>query len=621
MIQELIDNPINYLKKLKKKEIVELLKEADDKYTNELTPLIPDNIYDIVYEYLKKLDPKNAYFKRIGADEKHKTKLPFWMGSLDKLKDNKEINNWLLKYNEPNTYIISEKLDGISCLVYYINNEIKIYTRGNGIEGQDISHLKNINIPKFKENNIAVRGELIISKKNWELIKDVGANVRNVVAGTIHSKIINKEIMNKIEFVAYDLIYPRKSIEQSLEFIKNLGFNIVKNILISNIETNILSCLLEDWRKNSLYDIDGIVITHNKEYEYINNNNPKYSFAFKSLLTQEKVEVIVTEVEWNVSKDKYLKPIVKFNEILLNNVKIKKASGFNADFIDKNKIGPGSKIIIIRSGDVIPHILEVLTPSSNNNPSMPIIPYIWNNTHVDILMKDEDKNKEHDIKTFLFFMKTLKIPNIAEGILNKLYDNGFDTLKKIINIKKEELLKIDGFKETITDKILESLKLIYKSNCIDLINASNIFGRGIGDKKIKLIYEKYPYILSDRNKFLKLTIEDLNTINGFSTITSKQFLDKINDFYKFYDDLDIKCIEDEIKKEDIEMIIVFSGIRDKELEEQIIKNKGMINDNITKKTTYLIVSDINEETGKIKKAIKMNIPIINIDDFKKKMNL
>ena len=69
------------------------------------------------------------------------------------------------------------------------------------------------------------------------------------------------------------------------------------------------------------------------------------------------------------------------------------------------------------------------------------------------------------------------------------------------------------------------------------------------------------------------------------------------------------------------MIIVFSGIRDKELEEQIIKNKGMINDNITKKTTYLIVSDINEETGKIKKAIKMNIPIINIDDFKKKMNL
>jgi NAD-dependent DNA ligase len=103
----------------------------------------------------------------------------------------------------------------------------------------------------------------------------------------------------------------------------------------------------------------------------------------------KKVEVIVTKVEWNVSKDMYMKPIVMFNEIDLDGVKIKQATGFNGQYITKNIIGPGSRIIIIRSGNVIPHIHNVLTPSANELPSMPGtegVDYKWNDTHVDIMM-------------------------------------------------------------------------------------------------------------------------------------------------------------------------------------------------------------------------------------------
>ena len=111
----------------------------------------------------------------------------------------KAIDSWKKKYK--GSAIVSDKLDGISCLFYKNDNDIKIYTRGNGKEGQDISHLRNyITFPNITETKFAIRGELIISRDNWEKIKDLGSNARNVVAGAIHSKILNKTILSNIEF-------------------------------------------------------------------------------------------------------------------------------------------------------------------------------------------------------------------------------------------------------------------------------------------------------------------------------------------------------------------------------------------------------------------------------------
>ena len=175
----------------------------------------------------------------------------------------------------------------------------------------------------------------------------------------INSKILNKDILKMIDFVAYTLVFP--NIENGLKNLEDMKFNVVNNIIVKDINLELLSKKLEESRKNK-YVIDGIVINDiGKIYNIEVGKNPDHSFAFKSLHTLEQIEVIVSEVEWNVSKDNYMKPIVKFNEILLDDVKIKQATGFNASFIEKNIIGPGSRIIIIRSGNVIPHIKSVLT--------------------------------------------------------------------------------------------------------------------------------------------------------------------------------------------------------------------------------------------------------------------
>ena len=548
IIEDIISNPIKILESLSKKKIVSILEDCDVAFFNTGTTIVSDDIYDIIKNHLKKIDPKNAYFKRVGADEEHKVTLPFWLGSQDKIKDDeKEINKWLKKYSTPKSYVISEKLDGISCLIYYNNNDFKVYTRGNGIEGQDITHIMAhiSNFPKLdsklKIKKLAIRGELIISRENWEKIKSVGSNARNVVAGALHSKIINHDIMKNIEFVAYDLLFPRLSLGTAYKLLQSYGIKTVKYIELTEISLDVLSNMLQEWRRVSQYEIDGIVIVHNEIHNLISGKNPKYSFAFKSILTHEQAEVIVTDIEWNVSKDRYLKPIIKFNEVVISGVKIKQATGFNAKYIDTNKIGPGSRIIIIRSGDVIPHVLKVLTPSANGQPKMPEIPFVWNATRIDIILSDIGKNREQDIKSFIYFMKTLNIPYIGEGIVTKLYDSGFDTLRKIINIKEGDLLKLEGFKETNSKKICNSLEEIKTVACEDLLNASNILGRGFGDKKIKLIFKNYPYLLSDRKKASNLTIDNLKEIDGIANVTAQQFINNLPKFYIFYDDLGIKC--------------------------------------------------------------------------------
>jgi len=622
-------------KKLNKKDLVDLLIKSDNQYYNIGEPIFSDIEYDEIKEYLRTIDKKNDYFKRIGADitDDNKVKLPYFLGSQDKIKDDdKTLQKWIKKFNNPSSYIIGEKLDGISCLIVFKNNKISIYTRGNGIYGQNISHLKNKikGIPINIKDNISVRGELIINKNNWLKIADKGSNARNVVAGFVNSKIVDNEIAKYVEFVVYDVLEPRDNLETNLILASNYGFNIVKNIKVDYLSISSLYEIYKDWKEKSKYEIDGLVITHNNIYKIKSGENPKYSFAFKSLLMQQEAIVIVSDIEWNISKDKYLKPIVKFNEIKLNGVKIKQATGFNADYIVKNNIGIGSKLAIIRSGDVIPHIKEVLTQASK--PLMPDVPYIWKGK--DIILDSDSKNREQDIKIYSNFMKSLNIKGIGEGIITKLYDNSFDTLVKIINITKNDLLKIDGFKDKSATNIINSLNDIKNKNCLELMNASNLFGRGLGEKKLNLIIETFPYICDNQEKALKLTIEDLIKINGMGNITASLFISNLKQFYQFYNLLNINYNDnnndnnnnnnnDDKKKDENEInkkkyngnIYVFSGIRDKDLEKIIIANGGKITSVVSKKTTALIVKSLDDETVKIKNAKSFNIPIIIYNEF------
>ncbi len=185
--KELIEDPEKYCNKINLKLLSVFIHKAISKY-EEGEPLISDTVYDVCYDILKNRDPENIIFKKIGyldANAKNKVNLPYYMGSMDKIKDRIGIINWAKKYNGP--YRVSAKLDGASAILEKKNSVLRLYSRGNGNIGKDISHLiKYISIPDISED-YCVRGELIISKENFKKCSGF-TTARSMVNGLINKK-------------------------------------------------------------------------------------------------------------------------------------------------------------------------------------------------------------------------------------------------------------------------------------------------------------------------------------------------------------------------------------------------------------------------------------------------
>ena len=654
-------DPEVILSKMNADEIANLLEEAADAYYIKGKPLISDDLYDIVFDYLKKKDPNHPAIQRIGAPIQpgKKVELPYWMGSLDKIRDDpKALTRWVNTYNDPSKYVVSDKLDGNSgLLVYDKKKTIALYSRGDGTYGQNVSHLlEKINgiVPissnKKKPDDfslpLAVRGELIISRKNWDQIKDLGANARNVVAGAMHASSPDDKIASRIDFVAYELLEPRMSPLDGLLFLKNLGFIVsyFEPLNTNEMTMDKLSNILVSRRRDSPYEVDGIVLAHDKEYKRIRDRNPRHMFAFKSLLTHDEAEVIITRVEWNVSKDGYIKPLVHFPTVVIEGAKISKATGFNASFIEQNKIGPGSRIVIIRSGAVIPHIVRVMTPASNGKPSFPDIPYKWNESHVDIIIEqDTNENAAVMVKRMEYFVNTLDIKSIGPGTIKKLYASGYDTIPKLLAAKKEDIVEIEGFKSTSAQNIVDGLATVASAKCANLMAASSLFGRGIGSRKIAPVLEVFPDIVDIDTPVP--SYEQLLSIQGMGDVSAKSILEGIIPFRKFLKEIGHRCNVKSIKQQQQQqqqikspsgskavktikqgadmtgITVVFTGFRNKDWENIITDAGGKITTSISKNTTEVVASDIHEESGKLKKARELGISIMSRDEFAEKYAL
>lgn len=546
-IEQLRKNPIAILKTLSEDDIATIIQKANYSYYNSEAPLFSDNLFDMIKEYLENINPNHPILKNVGtvAEGEKKEILPYYMGSMDKIKtEAKAIEKFKKDY--PGEYVVSDKLDGNSAMIYSKGGKMKLFTRGDGTIGQNISHLlpfiKHIGTIDTK-TEVTLRGELIISKSDFEIVKDKGANARNMVAGLLNAKIPDMELIKYVQFIAYELITPKLNPDEQFKFMKNLGFKPVAYQIVNEKKLNIeeLSKILLQRRSVSEFEIDGIVIFHNKLHKRA-KENPKYAFAFKSLLTMQQAEVIVSNVEWNMSKDGYLIPVVNFNPISLAGVTIRRAHGFNGKFIQDNKIGPGSKIIIIRSGDVIPYIQEIISPSETGEGQMPDVKYIWTKTGVDILMsKEEQKDSDElKLKNIEYFFDKIDVKGVSSGNIKKIYASGKKTVKDILNISIEDLLKVEGFKIKMAEKISNAIKERKDSlDCITVMSASNTIGRGFGNRKIELIIKHIPAILQSR--YIPSQAE-LLSIKGIEKTSANTFIENLPAYYDFIDKNDIKCL-------------------------------------------------------------------------------
>ena len=608
-------NPKKYANEEISDNIAELLSLASHYYYNTENELISDTIYDIIYDIFKNKYSSHKFFKSVGADViDNKVKLPSYMGSQNKIKNLKELKLWLSKNNN-DAYIITPKLDGSSALLEYKNGEINLYSRGNGNSGKNLNHLiPYLNLP-ILDININVRGELIISKNNFQKYESVYSSPRNMV-NSLTRKEIDKEKIKYLDFVVFELYDNTLNIENKLELVEKFGFNVVLNekveyneiILWDNIKSNFLLDKLNYLRDNYIYGIDGIIITNTKINKINKDGNPKYSIAFKS--NNYGAITTIKDIEWNISKHGLIIPRIYFEKVKLNGSNIEHCSGKTAKYIFNNCLNIGSTIRIILSGEIIPKLEEII--SQSHYPLMPDIGYKWDVNKVNLVVLEE--NDDQTIKKIMFFLKSINIDNIGIGNITKIYNTGYDSIDKFLKLKNSDLLKLDGFKETLSKKIIDNIQgTISKKIYLPLImHGSCEFKYGFGVKKFEKIIEKYPNFLEE-----EMTYDKLINVPSFNHQSASKFLENLPHFKKFLEDheyLKYQISNEEEKFEHPKISnknIVFTGKRDKELMDKVLQYKGIIQPAITKKTNYLVVDDINNKSVKITRAKEHDIEIIS----------
>ena len=619
---------------LSEEELVKMIEKANDIYYNHPEKVIlSDEQFDILKEYFEAKYPGHPLLKKVGAPivgKKDKVVLPYPMPSMDKIKPTTgALPKWLVKYNKPKSYVLSAKLDGVSGLYVVDGGKAKLYTRGDGIIGKDVSHL----IPFLRlpdpsaHTNYVIRGEFLISKENFTSHFKDKKNARNAVAGLIN-KLTGTDEHQWVDFVGYEVMKPEMVPGDQLRTLRDLiGMDTVRFEVVENLSNEMLSKKLVEWRSDYKYEIDGIIVSHNKIYRSRSEKNPEHAFAFKMVLSDQVAEAKVVRVEWNPSKDGYLKPRVEIEPIELGGVTITFATGKNAAFIEKNKIGVGSIIELVRSGDVIPDIKKVVLPAPE--PSMPDVDYVWNDTHVDIMLLDKSADATVREKNVLGFFKVLEVDGVGPGVVSKLMKAGYDTVPKILKMTEADFLNLEGFKKTLANKIHTNIhKALDESSLPILMKASNIFGRGFGEKKLTPALEMYPDILVSKDSNAS-KVEKLVKVSGWSTKSASEFVKHIDAFVKFMSDCGLldrlvikKAPSEAAPKVDTShplfgKKVVMTGFRDKALEALIKSKGGEIGSSVSKKTFAVLVKDLDEDTGKAEQARALGVSLMTPDAFKK----
>jgi NAD-dependent DNA ligase len=593
-------------------------------YGQDHAPGLSDNEYDILHGYLQQLNPFHPVLTEghTVCKDKKKVPLPYPMWSMDKIKpDTAALQKWTAKYAGP--YILSCKLDGVSGLYSTEGPEPRLYTRGNGLLGQDVSHLIPFLHLPVAAKGVTVRGEFILKKAVFSAkYANEFANPRNLVAGMINQKNGEPAKYQDLSFVIYEVLHPPNlNPAAQLAFLEKRSFPEIVQYKLSPapLTNEILSALLLKWRLEYAYEIDGLVCSQDAVFPRA-KGNPEYAFAFKMIISEQVAEAKVVDVIWTPSKDGYLKPRVQIEPIILSGVQIEYATGFNARFIVEHQIGIGALVRIVRSGEVIPHILAVVKPAVKPClPSPSSGAYQWNDTEVDFVLLDKAGDLTVLEKNLAGFFQSLEVDGLSSGTVRRLIAARYTTLSQIVEMTIPDFLQIAGFKETLATKLVTGIKnRLQTASLPDLMHASNIFGRGFGLKKfqsILAVFQPQEVAYADAVSASQIAA----AVPGLALKTAQQFLAQLPAFKQLMHEihLDYKwtvgapasasASPSKIKK------YVFTGFRSKELANQLAGYGFEESATVTKNTIVLIAKDLREEDSqnrKMQDAKKWGIPIM-----------
>jgi len=623
-----ISNIVNHeisIKDLTDQELASFCVYANEKYRAG-SPVISDEDYDFIYlKSLKDRTPGHPLLQSVEPENEgfseEKLLLPKPMLSIDKAYSFPEILKWIerihkacedLQYDYRNIiFKATPKLDGFAG---YDDGE-KLYTRGDGKKGSDISRVFERGLKVFDNSKRGQGpGEIVVKKSYFDQhLASFFEFPRNFQASLIKEKELDEHAKNTIKkdgafFVPFNQL---PNWQGSVEELKANFENIVQNSL-----------------KSVDFDVDGVVfeVTNDEIKTHMGSNRKfhRWQIAFKE--NKDKAHVRVLSITPQVGRTGKITPVLELEPTQLSGANIVRATGHHYGLVRNQKLGQGSIIELTRSGLVIPKINKVLKASDNvvipNNCPSCGYELIWDSDF--LICQNHKLCRSQNIGRIEHFFKVLA-NNDGFGIatIEKLFDKGVDQISKIYQLTFEELISF-GFGDKTSENLLKQLERSKTEEIEDWRFLAAFGVHRLGQGNCENLLRSYPL-----EEVFNLDEESIIAIDGFAEQTASdivQGLDSIKEEFGYLYSLGFNLEKTKLNSESnnsnsllMNKKIVFTGKMSTSRDEMKKHAKSIgikVLSSVNQSTDYLVIGE-NVGPKKLQFAIDNKITILEEDEYLK----
>jgi len=600
---------------------------ARDEYYNG-TPSMSDDEYDALEGELRKLDADHQVLKKVGAEpvsgwKKVKHETP--MGSLDKAQNEDEFQAWVTRHNLANeAFVVTEKLDGLSIEITYLKGSLQqAISRGNGEIGElvtpNVIRMKGVHRVLKEPFTGSMRGEIVLTHADFnQYFKDY-KNPRNAAAGT--AKRLDGEKCEHLTVMFYDVIGDLNftTYRDTLDFISSMKLFTPKYIHgQSKTDIQLRMQQVTSQRSTIGYDIDGLVvrIENSKKFEELGqlNLNPRGAVAYK--FPSEQKVTTVRDIKWQIGLGGHITPVMEVEDTDIQGVTINNVTLHTAANAKKCQAGPGAKVIITRSNDVIPMIVGVV-PGTEKPVKVPTTCPVcsarlgWEGEYLSCVNNNCPNILYSAVKVWC---DRLEILNFGPALIQQLIDGGY--VKSLPDVYKVNWDKFgDKHGSGIAVRAKESLNQKRAITLSQLIAALNI--KGCLTTSRDIVSAGYNTV----DKFLTLDYTKLAAIPGIGPIKAAFIADGVRKLETVIRELTKHVTIEEVKMGKLSgTSFVFTGAASrsrKELTEMAEAAGAEVKSSVSKGVSYLVLADPASTSSKAEKARKLGTKLISENEFVK----
>lgn len=658
------------------KRMNDLIKEINyhnEKYYNQDQPEISDYDYDTLMRELISIEEEHPELKKVDSPSNrvggapldkfnqivHKTP----MLSLANVFSEEEIRSFDKRVRDlagkDLEYVVEFKIDGLSVGLTYQDGELKNgSTRGDGVVGEDITKnlmtVKTIPLKIDEKRELIVRGEVYISKEDFEKVNeqqdDLGlqlfANPRNLAAGSLRqldSKLTAKRPLDIFVFNLENIDdFSIKTHSGSIEFLKEQGFKVIENYKVCKSIDEVIEHI-NYWSENRdklRFEIDGMVIKVNdiEAREAMGNTakSPRWATSYK--FPAEKKTTKILDIVVEVGRTGTITPSAILQPVRLAGTTVSRATLHNEDYIKEKDIKINDTVLVQKSGDVIPKVLEVIEKDRTGEE----IDFIMPDKCPACLEPTVRLEGEAAVKCInmscpaqirrgiIHYVSrdAMNIDGLGESIVTLLLNQGLiKDISDLYYLKKEDIVNLERMGDKSANNLLNSIEASKKNDLWRLVNGLGI--RFIGTKAAKILSDNYKNL----DELIDAKVDDLNNLEEFGNIMSSSVVEFFNEDknIEVIDKLKKAGVNTESLKDDFDditkifdkMKIVLTGtlptLKRNDAKDFIEKRGGKVTSSVSKSTTFVLAGE--EAGSKLTKAEELNVKIVDENYFKELLEL